>query len=57
MNPIRLGFIGVANQGTYNLKAFFKHDDCVVKAVCDVDDGHLAAATPSSLPFRTIGMR
>ena len=44
MNPIRLGFIGVANQGTYNLKAFFKHDDCVVKAVCDVDDGHLAAA-------------
>ena len=44
MDPIRLGFIGVANQGTYNLKAFFKHEDCVVTAVCDVDDGHLAAA-------------
>lgn len=44
MNKIRLGFIGVANQGTYNLKAFFGHDDCVVVAICDVDDEYLARA-------------
>lgn len=41
---IRLGFIGTANQGTYNLKAFFEHDDCIVTALCDVDDAHLAKA-------------
>ncbi len=42
---IRLGFIGVANQGVLNLKAFWKlDDDCVVRAVCDVDSRHLDAA-------------
>ncbi|MGI5923004.1 MAG: Gfo/Idh/MocA family protein [Lentisphaeria bacterium] len=42
---IRLGFIGTANQGTINLKGFFKHGDaCVVTAVCDVDSRHAEAA-------------
>lgn len=45
MQKIRLGFIGTANQGTYNLKSFFALDrDCVVTALCDVDDGNLAKA-------------
>lgn len=40
---IRLGFIGVANMGTLNIKEFFKHDELArVAAVCDVDEGHLA---------------
>ena len=45
MQKIRLGFIGTANQGTYNLKSFFALDrDCVVTALCDVDDGNPAKA-------------
>jgi predicted dehydrogenase len=43
-SPIRLGFIGVANQGTINMKDFFKQEDARVVAVCDVDAGHLAKA-------------
>ncbi len=37
---IRLGFIGVGNQGMNNLRAFMKN----AVAVCDVDKGHLAVA-------------
>jgi len=37
---IRLGFIGVGNQGEHNLRAMIKH----AVAVCDVDQTHLAAA-------------
>jgi len=42
--PIALGFIGVANMGTLNIKEFFKQSDARVVAVCDVDEGHLAKA-------------
>ncbi len=42
--PIRLGFIGVANQGTNNLRAFFRQPAAQVVAVCDVDRSHLAKA-------------
>jgi len=41
---IRLGFVGVANMGMYNLKAMIKRPDVRVVAVCDVDRRHLAAA-------------
>ncbi|ADV63098.1 oxidoreductase domain protein [Isosphaera pallida ATCC 43644] len=41
---IRLGHIGVANQGTSNLKAFFGCKNSMTTAVCDVDRDHLAAA-------------
>lgn len=41
---IRLGFVGVANMGMYNLKAFIKRPDVRVAAVCDVDTRHVAAA-------------
>ena len=41
---IRLGFIGVANMGTYNLKAFLRRPDVRIAAVCDVDQGHLGTA-------------
>ncbi len=41
---IRLGFIGVANQGTNNLKAYFKQPLADVVAVCDVDRNFLAKA-------------
>jgi len=40
----RLGFVGVANMGVYNLKAFLKRPDVRVTAVCDVDRRHLEAA-------------
>lgn len=44
-NRIRLGFIGTANQGTINLKAFFNlAGDCVITAVCDIDSRHAEAA-------------
>jgi predicted dehydrogenase len=42
--PIRLGFVGVANMGVSNLKAFLKRPDVRVTAVCDVDRVHLDAA-------------
>ncbi|MBT3289024.1 MAG: Gfo/Idh/MocA family oxidoreductase [Victivallales bacterium] len=42
--PIALGFIGVANMGTTNLKEFLKEEDARVVALCDVDAGHLAKA-------------
>ncbi len=41
---IRLGHIGVRNQGTNNLKAFLGKKDAEVVAVCDVDKEVLAAA-------------
>jgi predicted dehydrogenase len=41
---IRLGFIGVGNQGTNNLKDFLKLKDAEVVAVCDVDKERLAKA-------------
>jgi len=37
---VRIGMIGVGNQGTSNLKAFIKN----VVAVCDVDSTRLATA-------------
>lgn len=37
---VRVGFIGVGNQGTGNLKAMLK----TAVALCDVDSGHLAKA-------------
>lgn len=43
-DAIRLGFVGVANMGTYNLKAFLRRPDVRVAAVCDVDRRHLDAA-------------
>jgi len=41
---INLGFVGVANMGTYNLKGFIAREDVRVAAVCDVDRQHLAKA-------------
>ena len=41
---IRVGFIGVGNQGTANLKAIQKEKAAEVVAVCDVDKDHLAKA-------------
>src|SRR5207249_301696 len=41
---IRLGFIGVRNQGTNNLKNFLKQQAAEIVAVCDVDAKVLAAA-------------
>src|SRR5262249_10155064 len=41
---IRLGFIGVRNQGTGNLNRFLKQPPAQVAAVCDVDRNVLAAA-------------
>jgi predicted dehydrogenase len=41
---VRLGFIGVRNQGTSNLKAFLKQPAAQLVAVCDVDKKVLAAA-------------
>jgi predicted dehydrogenase len=41
---VRLGFVGVKNQGTSNLKNFFKQPYAQVVAVCDVDKNVLAAA-------------
>ena len=41
---IRLGFIGVGNQGTNNLKDLLKLGDAEVVAVCDVDKERLAKA-------------
>src|SRR4051812_21334575 len=41
---IRLGFIGVKNQGTGNLKNLLKQPAAQVVAVCDVDKNVLAAA-------------
>jgi predicted dehydrogenase len=41
---IRLGFVGVRNQGTSNLKGFLKQPAAQVVAVCDVDKNVLAAA-------------
>jgi predicted dehydrogenase len=41
---VRLGFVGVRNQGTNNLKAFLKRPDADVVAVCDADRDVLAKA-------------
>src|SRR5579871_5672340 len=41
---IRIGFIGVKNQGTSNLKNFFKQPAAEVVALCDVDKNVLATA-------------
>ncbi|OJW26503.1 MAG: dehydrogenase [Planctomycetales bacterium 71-10] len=41
---IRLGFVGIANQGTNNLKDFLKRPGVEVVALADVDSKHLAAA-------------
>lgn len=41
---IRLGFIGVGNQGTNNLKAFLGKKNAVVTAVCDVDKERVGKA-------------
>ena len=40
---IRIGFIGVGNQGTHNLSVLMRH----AVAVCDVDQARLAAAKES----------
>ncbi|WP_233578976.1 Gfo/Idh/MocA family protein [Tautonia sociabilis] len=42
---VRVGFIGVRNQGTNNLKALLSRDDAEVAALCDVDRDVLAAAS------------
>jgi predicted dehydrogenase len=41
---VRLGFIGIRNQGTNNLKGFLKQPAAQVVALCDVDKNVLAAA-------------
>jgi predicted dehydrogenase len=41
---IRLGFVGVRNQGTNNLKTFLKRPDIRVAAICDVDRSVLDTA-------------
>ncbi|HTK78441.1 MAG TPA: twin-arginine translocation signal domain-containing protein, partial [Gemmataceae bacterium] len=41
---IRLGFIGVKNQGTSNLKNFFKQPHAQIVALCDVDSKVLGTA-------------
>jgi predicted dehydrogenase len=41
---VRLGFIGVKNQGTSNLKNFFKQPYAQIVALCDVDSKVLGTA-------------
>ena len=41
---IRLGFIGVGNQGTNNLKAFVTKKSARIAAICDVDRDRLGKA-------------
>jgi predicted dehydrogenase len=41
---IRLGFVGVRNQGTANLKGFLKQHGAEVVALCDVDTNVLGTA-------------
>jgi predicted dehydrogenase len=42
---VRVGFIGVRNQGSNNLKAFLGRNDAEVAGLCDVDSGVLAKAS------------
>jgi predicted dehydrogenase len=42
---LRVGFIGVRNQGTNNLKAILRREDAQVAALCDVDREVLARAS------------
>ena len=44
---VRLGFIGVKNQGTSNLKNFFKQPHAQIVALCDVDP-RCSAPPPNS---------
>ncbi len=43
-NPVRLGFIGVANRGSQLMDACAEHNDCETVALCDVDSNALAKA-------------
>ena len=43
-DKIRVGFIGVGNQGKANLKAILKQKDAEVASVCEVDKARLAEA-------------
>jgi predicted dehydrogenase len=40
---INLGIVGCGNQGTINIRAFLRLNDCRVIAACDVDKQHLGA--------------
>src|SRR5690242_18604844 len=50
---VRLGFVGVRNQGTNNLKDFLKQPGADVVAVCDVDEDVLGKAR--ALAAKTTG--
>lgn len=43
-NRIVLGMVGLGGMGTANLDAFLALDDVTVRAVCDADQGKMAAA-------------
>src|SRR5438445_12164100 len=54
---IRIGFIGVKNQGTSNLKNFFKQPASEVVALFDVDNKvHVAAASPPTNENTALGL-
>ena len=42
--PVRVGFVGVGERGSYHLDVLLGMDSVEVKALCDVDDGFLYRA-------------
>lgn len=56
-NRITVAFIGVGNQGTFNLPKFMVHPDCQVVAVCDVNRGSEGYKEPGDLRGREPAQR
>lgn len=42
--PLRLGFVGVGDRGSYHLDILLGMDSVEVKALCDIDEGYLYRA-------------
>lgn len=42
--PLRLGFVGVGDRGSYHLDVLLGMDSVEVKALCDIDEGYLYRA-------------
>jgi predicted dehydrogenase len=51
-NRINVAFIGLGNQGTFNLAKFMVHPDCQIVAVCDVNQGSYGYKEPGDLRGR-----
>src|SRR5262245_11620179 len=49
---INVAFIGVGNQGTFNLAKFLVHPDCQLLAVCDVNRGSAGYKEPGDVRGR-----